>query len=384
MKKLFLFLGGYFFLLSNLAAEELNYQWKAGDAINYSATITDNLNMSMMGMQMKDKFTTTVDFVLLVSSVDAEGTASGRLYLMNYTVKNSKGMNVASLTNLPKDYVESDVTIDKKGHFTFANKLIFITTPTSNVLAIETNQNSQGNSIGGNTTLRSVNAYAEFDPKTGKLKPGYTPLKMKNTRKVNIKENQESDKLYAMPYDILQSLSMPEGDVSVGDHYMVTSGVYNIDILVNSFNNGIATIEQTISTNKSNDLFSSNGKGKSGDGSMEFEMNTNQQPSTNQSNGNGNNSDMGMGMGMPDMSSMMGGGMGNMGIPTEKQMNLSKEDQQALDFGKSMMPTMNGKIQTSFDNTAGIFKHVKGNINTEINTMGVKMTVNSVVEMKGR
>lgn len=76
--------------------------------------------------------------------------------------------------------------------------------------------------------------------------------------------------------------------------------------------------------------------------------------------------------------------MGNMGIPSEKQMNLSKEDQQAMNFGKSMMPNMNGKIQTTFDNTAGIFKLVKGNINTEINTMGVKMTVNSVVELKGR
>ncbi len=384
MKKLLLLIGGCFFLLTNLFAEELNYQWKAGDAINYSATITDNLNMSMMGMQMKDKYTTTVDFVLLVNSVDAEGTASGRLYLMNYSVKNAKGMSVASLTNLPKDYVESDVTVNKKGQFTFANKLIFITTPTSNVLAIETTQNSQVGSNGGNAGPRSVNAYAEFDPKTGKLKPGYLPLKMKNTRKINIKENQESDKLYAMPYDILQALSMPEGDVSVGDHYTVTSGVYNIDILVNSLNNGIATIDQTITTNKSNDLFATNAKGKSGDGSMEFEMNTNKQPATNQSNGSGNNSDMGMGMGMPDMSSMMGGGMGNMGIPSEKQMNLSKEDQQAMNFGKSMMPNMNGKIQTTFDNTAGIFKLVKGNINTEINTMGVKMTVNSVVELKGR
>ncbi len=384
MKKLLLLIGGCFFLLTNLFAEELNYQWKAGDAINYSATITDNLNMSMMGMQMKDKYTTTVDFVLLVNSVDAEGTASGRLYLMNYSVKNAKGMSVASLTNLPKDYVESDVTVNKKGQFTFANKLIFITTPTSNVLAIETTQNSQVGSNGGNAGPRSVNAYAEFDPKTGKLKPGYLPLKMKNTRKINIKENQESDKLYAMPYDMLQALSMPEGDVSVGDHYTVTSGVYNIDILVNSLNNGIATIDQTITTNKSNDLFATNAKGKSGDGSMEFEMNTNKQPATNQSNGSGNNSDMGMGMGMPDMSSMMGGGMGNMGIPSEKQMNLSKEDQQAMNFGKSMMPNMNGKIQTTFDNTAGIFKLVKGNINTEINTMGVKMTVNSVVELKGR
>lgn len=381
MKKIILFIGGYFFFLSNVFAEELNYQWKVGDAINYSATITDNLNMSMMGMQMKDKYTTTVDFVLLVQSVDENGTAKGHLYLMNYNVKNAKGILVASLNNLPKDAVESDVTVDKKGIFTFANKLCFITTPTSNVLIVENSQDNQNSTISGNNGAKIVTAYAEFDPKTGKLKPGYSPLKMKSTKKVNIKENQESDKLFAMPYDILQALTMPEGDVIAGDHYNVTSGVYNIDILVNSIENSLAVIDQTISTNKSNDLFQTKANGKSGDGDMEFDLNPNQPAPKNQNNGSSDNNDMGMGMGIPDMSSMMGG---NMGIPSQNQMNLSKEDKQAIDMSKSMMPTMNGKIQTTFDNSKGLFKTVKGNINTEINTMGVKMTVNSVVEMKGR
>lgn len=381
MKKLILLLGGYFFLATNLLAEELNYNWKAGDALNYSATVTDNINLSMMGMNMKDKYTTTVDFVLLVNTVDENGTASGRLYLMTFNVKNSKGISVASLANLPKDAVESDVTVDKKGKFTFANKLCFITTPTTNVLALETTQN--GNSIGMNASggSHAVNAYAEFDPKTGKLKAGYVPQKMKSTRKINIKENQESDKVFAIPYDFLQALMMPEGDVSVGDHYAVTSGMYNIDILVNAMDAGVATIKQTISTNKSNDIFTTQASGKSGDGSMEFDMNTSA-PNNNQTQNQGSN--MGSGMGIPDMSSMMGGNMGGMGMPTEKQMNLSNDDKKAMDMGKSMMPTMSGNIQTSFDYTNGIFKIVKGNINTEINTMGVKMTVNSVVEMKGR
>jgi hypothetical protein len=65
-------------------------------------------------------------------------------------------------------------------------------------------------------------------------------------------------------------------------------------------------------------------------------------------------------------------------------MNLSNDDKKAMDMSKSMMPTMSGNILTTFDYTNGVFKTVKGNINTEINTMGVKMTVNSVVEMKGR
>ncbi len=379
MKKLILLLGGCFVLSTSLFADELNYNWKAGDALNYSATVTDNINMSMMGMNMKDKYTTTVDFVLLVNSVDENGTASGKLYLMTFNVKNSKGISVASLANLPKNAVQSDVTVDKKGKFTFANKLCFITTPTTNVLAIETTQNSNAVGMNASEGAHSVNAYAEFDPKTGKLKAGYVPQKIKSTRKINIKENQESDKVFAIPYDFLQALTMPDGDVTVGDHYAVTSGMYNIDILVNSMDAGMANIKQTISTNKSNDMFQSQASGKSGDGSMEFDMNT-AAPNNNQ---NQNQAD-GMGMGMPDMSSMMGGNMGGMGMPTEKQMNLSNDDKKAMDMSKSMMPTMSGNILTTFDYTNGVFKMVKGNINTEINTMGVKMTVNSVVEMKGR
>ncbi len=379
MKKLILLLGGCFVLSTSLFADELNYNWKAGDALNYSATVTDNINMSMMGMNMKDKYTTTVDFVLLVNSVDENGTASGKLYLMTFNVKNSKGISVASLANLPKNAVQSDVTVDKKGKFTFANKLCFITTPTTNVLAIETTQNSNAVGMNASEGAHSVNAYAEFDPKTGKLKAGYVPQKIKSTRKINIKENQESDKVFAIPYDFLQALTMPDGDVTVGDHYSVSSGMYNIDILVNSMDAGMANIKQTISTNKSNDMFQSQASGKSGDGSMEFDMNT-AAPNNNQKQSQGD----GMGMGMPDMSSMMGGNMGGMGMPTEKQMNLSNDDKKAMDMSKSMMPTMSGNILTTFDYTNGVFKTVKGNINTEINTMGVKMTVNSVVEMKGR
>lgn len=379
MKKLILLLGGCFVLSTSLFADELNYNWKAGDALNYSATFTDNINMSMMGMNMKDKYTTTVDFVLLVNSVNENGTASGKLYLMTFNVKNSKGISVASLANLPKNAVQSDVTVDKKGKFTFANKLCFITTPTTNVLAIETTQNSNAVGMNASEGAHSVNAYAEFDPKTGKLKAGYVPQKIKSTRKINIKENQESDKVFAIPYDFLQALTMPDGDVTVGDHYSVSSGMYNIDILVNSMDAGMANIKQTISTNKSNDMFQSQASGKSGDGSMEFDMNT-AAPNNNQKQSQGD----GMGMGMPDMSSMMGGNMGGMGMPTEKQMNLSNDDKKAMDMSKSMMPTMSGNILTTFDYTNGVFKTVKGNINTEINTMGVKMTVNSVVEMKGR
>lgn len=374
MKKILL-IGFALFSVSTALATELNYQWKAGSAFVYSTTVTDNISMSMMGLNMKDKYTTIADFVLLINSVDESGTASGHLYLMTYSVKNSKGISVASLNSLPKDAIKSEVTVDKKGNFTFANKLIFLTTPTSNVLTLETAQN-QNASIGGSAGNHSVDAYAEFDPKTGKLKPGYFPQKLKNTKKVLVRENQESDRINVLPYDFLLALSMPEGDLIVGDHYNVTSGMYNIDILVNNLDNNLANIKQSISTNKSNDMFQTQMSGQSGDESSEINFNT-QSPNTSNSTGNSVENPMG------NMGNLMGG-IGSMGMPSEKQMNLSNDDKKALEISKSMMPTMNGKVETTFDYVTGAFKTVKGTLTNEINAMGVKMTVNSAISMTGR
>ena len=48
-------------------AVELNYKWKANSAYTYGATITDNISTSMMGMNIQEKYLTTVDFVLAIS-----------------------------------------------------------------------------------------------------------------------------------------------------------------------------------------------------------------------------------------------------------------------------------------------------------------------------
>ncbi|MFN6083814.1 MAG: hypothetical protein ACK476_02660, partial [Fluviicola sp.] len=58
-------------------ALELNYSWKPFTSYQFSAVQKDDINMTMMGMNMTDKFTTTVDFVVYIQSVDAEGTAKG-------------------------------------------------------------------------------------------------------------------------------------------------------------------------------------------------------------------------------------------------------------------------------------------------------------------
>lgn len=321
-------------------AAELNYKWKANTLYNFNSVVTDNITTSVMGMNMTEKYITTVDFVLAISSVDANGTASGRLYLINFNVKNTKGLVVASLANIPKDAVRSDITVDKKGNFTFPKKITLVTTPTSNVLvyAKVDNNNVQ---LGGEIEGEKVDAYAEFDPKTGKLKAGYTVATMKTTKKVTVKENEESDEIDVFPYDFLSMLVMPEGNVSTNDKYKVRSGLYTVDILAKSVANNLATIEQKISTDKNADMFEGSAEGQSQEGSFD---------------------------------------MGTFG--STEGMDLTTEDQAAIGMGNAMSPAMDGTMTTNFDYGSGMFLNVSGTLNTTIDMMGTKMTVKSVLTMK--
>ena len=340
MKKSLFLLASFLVIFTASFATELNYKWKANSFYAFNSIVTDNITTSVMGMNVSEKYTTTVDFVLFIQSVDANGLATGRLYLTNFSVKDSKGLSVASLVNVPKDAVKSDITVDKKGNFTFAKKVTLVTTPTSNVL-VYANASENGASAGIQTENEKVDAYAEFDPKTGKLKAGYTVQTMKTTKKVTVTENEQSDELDVFPYDFLQMLVMPEGQVAANNHYNAKAGMYTVDVLVKSMTNGIATIGETISTDKSADMFEGGASGETEEGS--FNMGT------------------------------FGG---------TSQMDLTTEDQEAIDMSKSMSPDMDGTLTTTFDYTNGMFVGVSGTINTNIDMMGMKMTVKSVLTMK--
>jgi hypothetical protein len=73
-----------------------------------------------------------------------------------------------------------------------------------------------------------VDAYAEFDPKTGKLKAGYTVTTIKTPKKVTVKENEESDEIDLFPYDFLSCMAVPEGNLNVNDHFEVKAGMYTV------------------------------------------------------------------------------------------------------------------------------------------------------------
>jgi hypothetical protein len=260
MKNLFTLLT-VFSLSTYSFAVELNYKWKANSAYTYDATITDNISTSMMGINIQEKYVTTVDFVLAISSVDAEGTATGTIYLVNFNVKDSKGISVASLLNLPKNAVKSEVKVDRKGNFTFLKKLQLITTPTSNALVyanVSENRASAGAEIDG----EKVEVYAEFDPKTGKMKAGYSATTISKPKKVEVKEDEQSDEIDIIPYDLLQFLILPDGDIKLNDKIEVRAGMYTVNNHVKTLTTTQAVIGQKISTDKNADMFEGSAKGE--------------------------------------------------------------------------------------------------------------------------
>jgi hypothetical protein len=326
-------------LSTTVFGQELNYMWKAGGIYSFNATITDDITTSVMGMNAKEKYITTIDFSLAIQSIDAEGTASGNIYLFNYTVKDSKGLTVATIANVPKNTVQSAITVDKKGNFTFLKKVYLLTTPTSNMLVYGSGDDN-GLSAGAETNGEKIDVYAEFDPKTGKLKAGYTVATMKTTKKVTPQENEESDEIDVFPYDLLSLLALPDGKVAAGNTYSCKAGIYGVDIKVASMAAGIAKINQTIATDKSADMFSGSANGQTEEGSFD--------------------------MGMSGM---------------EDQMEMTTEDQAMMGMTKGMAPEMNGALTSSFNYTAGMFVSVGGKITTVVDMMGTKITVDSVVSL---
>ncbi len=338
--KILLSLLSVFLLVNSYMAIELVYKWKANTSYSFSSLQKDDITTSATGMNIQEKFVTSIDFVIFIQSVDATGLAKGKLYLVNYTVKDSKGTTLASLTTLPKNAVQSDITVDKKGHFTFPKKVSLVTTATGNYL-VYGKADENGASAGVQTANENVDVYAEFDPKTGKLKAGYTVQTISTTKKASVKETEESDHLDVFPYDFLELMVLPDGNVAQGDKYSATAGMYTVDVLVKSMANGLASLEEKISTNKNADMFQGAASGQTEEGS--FNMGS------------------------------FGGTDG---------MELDSEDQAALVMTKGMAPEMNGTITANFDYTNGMFVGIGGTLNTTIDMMGMKMTVKSVLEMK--
>ncbi len=352
---------------------DLNYNWKRGGSYHFSAVVNDDVSMNMMGMNVNEKFKTSTDFVLRVLSVDASGNANGILYLTKFNIIDSRGRSLASMSDIPESAVKSAVKVDRKGKFTFVKRIYLITSGSTNVLAYG---KTDGNSVavGGQAGNMKVDAYAEFDPATGKLKTGYSVQTVQNTTSITVKVNEETDMIDVIPYDFLELLAIPEGDVAINDEVNAQAGLYKMKIKVTDMSGGIASLKNTMSTDKSADMFDGNANGKKGDGSGGFGMGMD-----NDMNEGTSNSEMNM-----DMGNMMEGMDMNMNMDMDmgEGMGMEPQDQAAMDMSKGMAPNVTCDITNKFNYSKGMFEKVFGTVTTNVNSMGMKMKVVSRLEMR--
>jgi hypothetical protein len=318
----------------------LVYAWKANNNYTFSCTQHDNIQTQAMGMQVNEQFITRTDFVLAIQSVDPSGRAKGKLYLLNYTVKSGAGNVLAQLSNLPKNAAACDITVDQKGHFTFPAKVKLITGSKANVLVYE-RLNEKGGAAEIQTENERVNVYAEFDPKTGALRAGYTVQNLTATRSVESVAEQESDRLNVYPYEFLEMMVLPEGMLHAGDNFKVTAGMYTIDAKVLAFNSGIAEVQQNIITSKDGGLMQGSAQSENQQGSISID-----------------------------------------GLGSVQNMNLSSEDQNAMAVAQDAAPEINGTLKSIFDASRGMLNAISGTLTTRISMMGVSMHVVSKLDMK--
>lgn len=338
----------------SLSATELNYKWKAGETYRFQANVTDDITMSMnmMGMSQSntDQFKTTTTFSLKINRVDASGKADAVLFVEAFEVKDSKGNVLASLNDIPANAVKTDVTVDAKGHFEWVKKVTMLMTDEGSVL-VSGSATENGVQASGQAGGTKVDVYAEFDPKTGTLKAGYSVSEVAQTKTKTVKVTEDTPEIDILPYAFLELMALPEGPVNQGDELYAQVGQMKTAIKATSVSNGLAVLNISMATDKSASATKSSMSSKSASDDMSM--------------------DMDMDMDMDDFDDDFGGG------------GMQPEEKAMMQGGMQSMPDLTANITSRFSYERGVFLTLGGTVNTSMNTMGMKMETKSVLEMKG-
>lgn len=359
---------------------ELIYQWKPYETYLFEAKTVDNIDFEMTGMMggaMKMEFHTQTKFSLFIESVDDNGTATGLLFLQEFTVVDMAGNIMASLNDIPKSAIVSDVTVDRKGKFTFMKEIYMVMTETSNVLVSASASASSGsNGVSASGTAKvgdqELNVYAEFDPKTGSMKSGYSLKTVATTKVVKVKTNADDPIIDILPYKFLELLALPDGQVNVGDEVAMSVAMQKINFKVVSLLNGEAKLQTVLSEDKEGSLTSSSMAVKSPTNGMNMSMEM----------------DMENMEGMDDLDTDMDAEMEEMQTEMDA-MNMNMDmgmtgmpESEGTNSLTSMMPTTTGTINGNFNYNIGMFKTVDGTMTTTMNAMGMKMNARTALTMK--
>lgn len=354
-------------LTFSLGATELNYKWKSGETYRFQANVTDDITMSMnmMGMSQSntDQFSTTTTFSLKINSIDAAGKADAVLFVEAFEVKDSKGNLLASLKDIPANAVKTNVKVDAKGHFEWVKKVTMLMTDEGSML-VSGSATENGVSASGQAGNTKVDVYAEFDPKTGTLKAGYSVSEVAQTKTKTVKITEDTPEIDILPYAFLELMALPEGRVTQGDELNAQVGQLKTAIKATSVSNGLAVLNISMATDKSASATQSSMSSKSGSDEMGMDMDFDMDDDFDNDFDSDFSEDTDLTEGDP-----MSAGM-------------DPQDRAIMQGSMQSMPDMTADITSRFNYERGMFVNLSGTVNTSMDTMGMKMETKSVLEMK--
>lgn len=332
---------------SVMAQGGLAYQWKPATQYKFKSVQNDKVEMGgsgMMGMMTMAggmEFKTESTFSLNIDKVMPNGSATGSFVLNSFRVSDNKGNTLANISNLPKRAIEADFTVDKKGNFTFTEAPILVCRDNTTMLVsmkIDKGEMAGSAEVDG----EKVTLFAEFNPKNGTLKAGYTAATVAKPKPKPVTVKEDDETIDLLPTEFLDLLVLPEGPVAEGQHMKTKMYDTEITETVTDYTNDVATLDFNIKSSLNARKFEKDAKQMAGDTEEEEKE---------ESDGGG---DMTGGM-FPGMEA--GGGTPDMGQQT------------------------NGDIKLIFDNGKGMMKEMSGTITSKTNMMGTEMSTKSVVKM---
>lgn len=314
-------------------AQQLVYKWAPNKEYTFKAVTNDNISMggSMIGMGMMSmggeamNFKTESVFTLVIDKVLLGGSAEGTFYLNRFMATDGKGNKLATLANIPKRALTAPFLVDNKGNFTFKKFPVLICRENTTFL-VEGKVKPNGVAASAEINGEKVSLFAEFNPKTGTLKAGYSEQTIKPTpKKVEVKEDDE--KLDLIPTEFLDMLVLPDGHISAGQ--TIKTKMYGFEMVqkVKDFTNQVAVIDFKFNSGINSKQFEKDAKAMDPDGADDM-------------------------------------GMDNDGMETP-----------------TIAQDTKGDIQLDFDNGAGMMKKLSGTITSKSNMMGMEMTTKSNLVM---
>ncbi len=349
-----------FALNTSASGVELRYRWKKGATYRFQVVSNDSFSLSGMGVGMSGKFKTDSVFSLAIDRVLPDGSAEATLNIESFDLRDQSGRKLSGLKGLPPRALKNPVKIDEKGNFTFQEIVYLIVEESGASSLVSGRVSPTGVSATGQAGDEQVSCYAEFDPRTGALKAGYSVKTVGKKKQKKIAVKQNAQKVDLVPRQFLELLRLPEGDLSAGQAFDTTLASYKISTEVEEITDKEARLKVSVSTSVAG---SGQGGGAPGAGAMP-----------------------GMPGGMPGMPKVPGmPAMPSMGDEGDEG---GAEDDDgaaspALPAGAAMPSlSIDGTFRLTFDLTENMFSRLEGTLKTKAGMGGMaSMDSESAVQM---